>query len=204
MANFCSFIRKLFCGKTNTERNINNLRAYFIGLNTDLTNTYLERLEYRYNLLKYKKKLFKSLRFLQFLGGFGITTLTTYNNPYFKENTDKISVIVWYVSISNNIFNIFIEKLNAYDLTTEKMKVDLLIREGKLLKDDKMDYKYYPVENDNTDKLNYFTKCYEDILNRTPYDYLTGDVDHDNHEINESRRRRTSRVWAIPVPTPEA
>ena len=204
MPYFCSFIKKLFCGRTNTERNIDTIRSHFKGVNTDLTNTYLERLEYRYNLLKYKKKLFKSLRLLQFLGGFGITTMTTYNNPYFKENSDQINVVIWYVSISNNIFNIFIEKLNAYDLTTEKMKVDLLIREGKLLKDDKLDYKYYPTGDDNIEKLTYFTNCYEEIINKSPFDYLTNNVDHDNHSINESRRRRLSRVWTLPAPTPEA
>ena len=49
--------------------------------------------------------------------------MTTYNNPYFQDNIDTINIIVWYVSISNNIFNLLIEKLNAYDLTTEKMKI---------------------------------------------------------------------------------
>ena len=147
-----SFVYNLFCGNTETRNRINDLNENFKNTNNSVIKKYLTTLDYRYNLLKFKKKIFKGLRFLQFMGGFGITTMTTYNNPYFKENTEKISIMVWYVSISNNIINLFIEKLNAYDLTTEKMKVDLLIREGELLADNKQDYRYYG-ENDNENMI---------------------------------------------------
>ena len=128
--------------------------------------------------------------------------MTTYNNPYFKENTDKVNIIVWYTSISNNIINILIEKLNAYDLTSERMKVDLLIREGELLREDRQDYRYYG-EDEVDNKLNYFKDCYTSILSNNPYNYLTGNVEHDDDEINNSRKRRVARVWAVPVPTPD-
>ena len=126
--------------------------------------------------------------------------MTTYNNPYFKENTEKISIMVWYVSISNNIINLLIEKLNAYDLTTEKMKIDLLIREGELLVNNKQDYNYYGIDDNN--KYDYFKKCYTSIEKNDPINYLTNGVVHENDDINNSRKRRFAKVWALPVPTP--
>jgi len=194
------FVYNLFCGNTETRDRINDLNENFKNTNNSIIKKYLTTLDYRYNLLKFKKKIFKGLRFLQFMGGFGITTMTTYNNPYFKENTEKISIMVWYVSISNNIINLLIEKLNAYDLTTEKMKVDLLIREGELLADNKQDYRYYG-ENDN-EKYDYFKNCYTSIEKNDPIYYLTNQVVHESDEINGSRKRRFAKVWALPVPTP--
>ena len=195
-----SFLCDLICGNTETRDRINDLRHNLNRENNLIVKKYLKTVDYRYNLLKFKKKIFKGLRFLQFLGGFGITTMTTYNNPYFKENTEKISIMVWYVSISNNIINLLIEKLNAYDLTTEKMKIDLLIREGELLADNKQDYNYYGVDDNN--KYDYFKKCYTSIERNDPINYLTNGVVHENDDINNSRKRRFAKVWALPVPTP--
>ena len=59
-------------------------------MNDSTVNRYLNRVQYKYNTLKFKKFSFKFLRFLQVMGGFAITTMTTYNNPYFKENSDKV------------------------------------------------------------------------------------------------------------------
>jgi hypothetical protein len=195
-----SFLYKVFCGNTETRDRINDLKGNLNGENNLIVKKYLTTVDYRYNLLKFKKKIFKGLRFLQFLGGFGITTMTTYNNPYFKENTEKISIMVWYVSISNNIINLLIEKLNAYDLTTEKMKINLLIREGELLLDNKQDYNYYAIDDNN--KYYYFKKCYTSIEKNDPINYLTNGVIHESDEINGSRKRRFAKVWALPVPTP--
>ena len=197
------FICNLLCERSDTERLIDELQEGFGIENNIIINNYLERIQYEYNLFKYKRKLFKALRFLQFIGGFGITTMTTYNNPYFKDNTDTINILVWYFSISNNIFNILIEMLNAYDLTTEKMRIKLLIREGILFISNHRDYNYYPVEVDNNEKLQYFSRACNEIINNTPFDYLTSNVSHENDLINESRRRRLSRVWGDPVPTPD-
>ena len=198
--NICIFLYNLFCGTTNTGNTISLLRNKLKSNNDPIIQRYLEVLQYSYKLLKLKQKLFRGLRFLQFLGGFGITTMTTYNNPYFKDNTDKISIIVWYTSISNTILNIFIEKLNAYDLTTEKMKVNLLIREGQLFIDNEKDYRYY-AENDRKDKYDYFQSCYVSIITCDPYNYLTNPTEHKNLDLNNSRQRRMLKVWTT-VPTP--
>ena len=89
-----SFLCDLICGNTETRDRINDLRHNLNRENNLIVKKYLKTVDYRYNLLKFKK-IFKGLRFLQFLGGFGITTMTTYNNPYFKENTD-LKLVLWY------------------------------------------------------------------------------------------------------------
>ena len=197
-----SFIYNLFCGNTDTRDKIEHLKKDLEPKDNYIIQKYLSTLDYNYNLLKLRRKITKSLRFFQFLGGFAITTLTTYNNPYFKDNTEKINIIVWYFSISNNIFNLLIEKMNTYNLTIDKMKIYLLIREGELLLDNKEDYRYY--EEDDLDKIKYFKECYTTIQTNEPYNYLTNNIEHEKEEINNSRKRRLARVWAVPVPTPPA
>ena len=194
------FLWDLLCGLTETDNRIRDLRENLDG-NQPIIKKYLRTLSYQYKLMKFRKKIFKSLRLLQFLGGFGITTMTTYNNPYFKDNVDTINIIVWYVSISNNVFNLLIEKLNAYDLTIDKMKVKLLIREGELLESNQMDYRFYELD-DTDNKLAYFNRCYSSILSDDPYNYLTNNNVNHNDEIDTSRRRRLNRVWTL-APTPE-
>ncbi len=195
------FLWNLFCGPTNTDIQIDQLTNDLSNYTSDIVTTFTTKLKYQYKLMKFRRKLFRTLRFLQFLGGFGITTMTTYNNPYFQDNIDAINIIVWYVSISNNIFNLLIEKLNAYDLTLEKMRIDLLLNEGKLLHRSEKDYNFYEID-DTENKLNYFEKCYLDILRNNPYNYLTNDIEHSDQEINISRIRRNGRIWVTPIPTP--
>ena len=99
---------------------------------------------------------------------FGLSYYTENCNNIPKStnyNTDTINILVWYFSISNNIFNILIEMLNAYDLTTEKMRIKLLIREGILFISNHRDYNYYPVEVDNNEKLQYFSRACNEIIN---------------------------------------
>ena len=81
-------------------------------IDTDYTviMNFKKQLTHMYSSYRSKKRLFSLLRFLQITGGFMITTLTTYNNPYFKDNSDSIGIIVWYISISNNIVNLLTEK----------------------------------------------------------------------------------------------
>jgi len=201
--NFCRFIYNVFCGTNTTQLRINELRENLKLMNDSTVDRYLNRVQYKYNTLKFKKFSFKFLRFLQVMGGFAITTMTTYNNPYFKENSDKVNIVVWYVSISNNIFNMLIEKLNAYDLKTMEVTVDLLINEGELFKDNRKDYKYYQ-DNENEKKL-FLKKCSEDIQSKDPYIYLSDNIypRHNNIQIYNGREKRLERVWAFPVPTPE-
>ena len=195
------FFWNLICGPTNTEIQIQQLKEELEPKEDSIIQFYNNKLSYQYKLMRFRRKVFKLLRFMQFLGGFGITTMRTYNNPYFQDNIDTINIIVWYVSISNNIFNLLIEKLNAYDLTLEKMKIKLLLREGKLLLRNEKDYNFYG-ENDEAEKLKYFENCYTEILNESPYQYLINDTKHEDNEINISRNRRYDRVWVAPVPTP--
>ena len=200
--NLCSFLYNVFCGINNTQSRINDLKENLEPKDDYKVKRYLNRVQHKYNKLKLKRGAFKLLRFLQVMGGFAITTMTTYNNPYFKDNTDKVNIMVWYVSISNNVFNMLIETLNAYDLTTMKVMVELLIKEGESYRDNEKDYKYY--DDSEKDKLIFFQKCYGDIQKIDPYDYLSGNnyPHHAKREIRNGREVRLERVWAFPVPTP--
>ena len=131
-----------------------------------------------------------------------ITTLTTYNNPYFKENSESIGILVWYISISNNIVNLLTEKLGAYDLTMEKIKVSLMIDEGKMYNAGAKNYAFYTDEA-ITEKLNYFEKMYKSIAISEPYAFLTRDEESPEHteEIMKSKRKRLHKLW-MRVPTP--
>ena len=198
---FYIFIFNIFCGINNTQSRILELRRSLKPRNNFKVKRYLNRVQHKYNKLKLKRGAFKLLRFLQVMGGFAITTMTTYNNPYFKDNTDKVNIMVWYVSISNNVFNMLIETLNAYDLTTMKVMVELLIKEGESYRDNEKDYKYY--DDSEKDKLIFFQKCYGDIQKIDPYDYLSVNnyPHHAKREIRNGREVRLERVWAFPVPT---
>ena len=79
-------------------------------------SNYIKDVKQEYSVYKNRKNLFGSLRILQLIGGFVITTMTTYNNPYFKDNTEFINIMVWYVSISNNIISLMVEKLNGINI----------------------------------------------------------------------------------------
>ena len=102
-------VLSLCCSASNLARDINILEMS----NTELPVSYMTSLKNLYSTYKTRRNIFRGLRLLQVMGGFTITTLTTYNNPYFKDNTDTINIIVWYISISNNIFNLMIEKLKT-------------------------------------------------------------------------------------------
>ena len=199
---FCRFIFNIFCGVNNTQSRIVELRRNLTPSNDFKVKRYLNRVQYKYNQLKFKRRSFKLLRFLQVMGGFAITTMTTYNNPYFKDNSDKVNIMVWYVSISNNILNMLIEKLNAYDLTTMEVMVDLLITEGELYLNNEKDYKYY--EGDLINKLIFFENCYIAIQKTNPYTYLSENnyPRHTSIKITNGRDVRLERVWAFPNPTP--
>ena len=83
---------------------------------------YREDLYDLYKGYKIRKIYSIFLRLLQATAGIGITAMTTANNPYYKDdNIDKINIILWYVSITNNIVNGLIEKTQSYDLPNEKL-----------------------------------------------------------------------------------
>ena len=62
--------------------------------NSQIIITFQDDLYNTYKSYKIKKIYTLFLRFLQAGIGLGITTLTTSNNPYFKDNTDMISILL--------------------------------------------------------------------------------------------------------------
>ena len=71
---------------------------------TDCTtiDEYIKTVNIRYKSYKMKKYMKGFLRALLVVSGFAITTMTTYNNPYFDGESNNANIIVWYFSISNN------------------------------------------------------------------------------------------------------
>tara|TARA_Y100001958_G_C21231831_1_gene557654 strand:- start:1063 stop:1704 length:642 start_codon:yes stop_codon:yes gene_type:complete len=158
---------------------------------------YREELYNLYKKYKVRKVYSIFLRFLQATAGIGITAMTTANNPYFKDNVDQINIILWYVSITNNIVNALLEKTQAYDLPNDKLKINLLVGEAKKLLDNYKDYSLYEDNLDN--KLKYFEKCYNEILKQTPYEYLLYQGRRPSHVSFDARKRRLEileEAWA--------
>ena len=147
---------------------------------------------------KYKMKKCASylLRGLQFLTGLGVTTLTTYNNPYFKDNITKLNIVVWYISLSNNIVNIALEKVQSYNIADEKLKIKLLVGEGHKYLDNYKDYSLYN-PNDPTNKLLYFEKCYKEIIDQTPYKYLIYQSRRPSHVTYNTKQKKLDicKAW---------
>ena len=90
--------------------------------NNQIIITFQDDLYNAYKSYKFKKLYTLFLRFLQAGIGLGITTLTTTNNPYFKDNTDMINIILWYISISNNIVNLLSENAKKYNIRSSLFK----------------------------------------------------------------------------------
>ena len=189
------------CATSNLQTELEGLKMN--DENYTIITNYRKKLTNMYASYRSKKRLFALLRCLQITGGFMITTLTTYNNPYFKDNSDSIGILVWYISISNNIVNLLTEKLGAYDLTMEKIKINLMIDEGKMYNAGDKNYAFYTDEA-VAEKLAYFEKIYKSIAtSENPYAFLTRDEENPEHasEIMESKRKRLHKLWTR-VPTP--
>jgi hypothetical protein len=151
-----------------------------ITFQDDLYNTYKN--------YKFKKLYTLFLRFLQGGIGIGITTLTTTNNPYFENNTDMISIILWYISISNNIVNILSENAKKYNIANEKLKIKLLISESNKYMDNFNDYSIY--DDDQVSRIIYFKKCYLEIMNKTPHEYLLYQGRRPSHATIQAKTRK--------------
>jgi len=150
-----------------------------------------------YSSYRSKQRLFKLLRILQITGGFMITTLTTYNNPYFKENSESIGILVWYISISNNIVNLLTEKLGAYDLSGEKMKIKLMIDEANLYNNNEKNYAFYSPKM-KEEKLKYFTRMYKMIIQSSdPFSFINRDEKNAEHnaDIMKTKTKRLENLW---------
>ena len=158
---------------------------------------YKEALYKLYKKYKLKKIYTFSLRFLQASAGIGLTTMTTVNNPYFKDNVDQINIAIWYISLSNNIVNFLLEKTQSYNLSDEKLKIKLLASEIKKYQDNYKDYTLYG--DDEVNKLKYFERCYQEILNKTPYEYLIYQGRRPSHATIDTKQRKLNilqEAWA--------
>jgi hypothetical protein len=159
---------------------------------------YREELYDLYKGYKIRKIYSIFLRLLQATAGIGITAMTTANNPYYKDdNVDKINIILWYVSISNNIVNGLLQKTQSYDLPNEKLKINLLVGEAQKFLDNYKDYSLY--DENSVNKLKYFEKCYKEIIKQTPHEYLLYQGRRPSHISFDAKKRRLTimeEAWA--------
>lgn len=168
-----------------------------------IIDEYIKTVNIRYKSYKLKKYMKGFLRALLVISGFAITTMTTYNNPYFDGKSDDGNIIVWYFSISNNIINLILEKVSAFDMEDEKNKIKLLIDEGLLYNENKDNYALYPDTHDmKQNKLEYFKNTCEMIYDTDSYSFLTRDYDRPPHvkEINDRKLEKTELLWRNPTP----
>tara|TARA_B100000989_G_C19456728_1_gene434355 strand:- start:214 stop:1083 length:870 start_codon:yes stop_codon:yes gene_type:complete len=165
---------------------------------------YIKTVKIRSKSYKLRQNIKRFFRVLLIVSGFAITTMTTYNNPYFDGESDSGNIIVWYFSISNNIINLILEKIAAFDLDDDKNKIKLLINEGIKYNDNEDNYALY----DDTytmrkKKLEYFKNTCEMIYDMDSYSFLTRDYDrpvHKDRNINNRKLAKTEFLWKPPTP----
>tara|TARA_A100001037_G_scaffold295317_1_gene314289 strand:+ start:1923 stop:2618 length:696 start_codon:yes stop_codon:yes gene_type:complete len=188
--------------KTSIQNGISDIEG-MKDKNYTVISNYIKDVKSLYSVYKNRKNLFGFLRFLQIAGGFAITTMTTYNNPYWKENTDTINIVVWYVSISNNIISLIVERLTKYNLDDEKLKIKLLITEGIKYDEGSENYSFYKEER-RKEKMKYFKKTCKNIIENSTFGFLTRSETEPEHIafINERKIERLKQLWTR-VDTPE-
>ena len=166
-----------------------------------IISNYIKDVKQGYSVYKNRKNLFGFLRLFQIIGGFVITTMTTYNNPYFKDNTELINIMVWYVSISNNIISLLVEKLNGINLADEKLKIKLLITEGIKYDESAENYAFYS-DGMKEKKMKYFKKVCKNINENSVFGFLTRSETEPGHYgfINESKQGRIKNLWRVTTP----
>lgn len=187
--------------KSSIETSIRELEEMKDRDYTVISN-YIKDVKEDYSIYKNRKNLFGFLRIFQILGGFVITTLTTYNNPYFKDNTELINIIVWYVSISNNIISLVVEKLNGINLADERLKIKLLITEGIKYDESSENYSLYS-EDMKDKKMIYFKKACKSINENSVFGFLTrSETEPPEHIgfIHESKQKRIKNLWRESTP----
>ena len=179
---------KYLCLSSSITKIINKLETHEPSKDNQIIISFQDDLYKTYKSYKLKKIYTLFLRFLQAGIGLGMTTLTTTNNPYFKDNTDMISIILWYISISNNLVNLLSENAKKYNIGDEKLKIKLLISESNKYMDNFNDYSIYA--EDQESRILYFRKCYQEIMNKTPHEYLLYQGRRPSHATIEAKTRR--------------
>ena len=179
---------KYFCLSSSITKIINKLENHEPSKDNQIIISFQHDLYKTYKSYKLKKIYTLCLRFLQVGIGLGMTTLTTTNNPYFKDNTEMISIILWYISISNNIVNLLSENAKKYNIGDDKLKIKLLISESNKYMDNFNDYSIYA--EDQESRILFFKKCYQEIMNKTPHEYLLYQGRRPSHATIEAKTRR--------------
>jgi len=179
---------KYLCLSSSITKIINKLENHEPSKDNQIIISFQDDLYKTYKSYKLKKIYTLFLRFLQAGIGLGMTTLTTTNNPYFKDNTDMISIILWYISISNNLVNLLSENAKKYNIGDEKLKIKLLISESNKYMDNFNDYSIYA--EDQESRILFFKKCYQEIMNKTPHEYLLYQGRRPSHATIEAKARR--------------
>lgn len=179
---------KYLCLSSSITKIINKLETHEPSKDNQIIISFQDDLYKTYKSYKLKKIYTLFLRFLQVGIGLGMTTLTTTNNPYFKDNTDMISIILWYISISNNLVNLLSENAKKYNIGDDKLKIKLLISESNKYMDNFNDYSIYA--EDQESRIIYFKKCYQEIMNKTPHEYLLYQGRRPSHATIEAKTRR--------------
>ena len=179
---------KYLCLSSSITKIINKLETHEPSKDNQIIISFQDDLYKTYKSYKLKKIYTLCLRFLQVGIGLGMTTLTTTNNPYFKDNTDMISIILWYISISNNLVNLLSENAKKYNIGDDKLKIKLLISESNKYMDNFNDYSIYA--EDQESRILYFKKCYQEIMNKTPHEYLLYQGRRPSHATIEAKTRR--------------
>ena len=179
---------KYLCLSSSITKIINKLETHEPSKDNQIIISFQDDLYKTYKSYKLKKIYTLCLRFLQVGIGLGMTTLTTTNNPYFKDNTDMISIILWYISISNNLVNLLSENAKKYNIGDDKLKIKLLISESNKYMDNFNDYSIYA--EDQESRIIYFKKCYQEIMNKTPHEYLLYQGRRPSHATIEAKTRR--------------
>ena len=179
---------KYLCLSSSITKIINKLETHEPSKDNQIIISFQDDLYKTYKSYKLKKIYTLFLRFLQVGIGLGMTTLTTTNNPYFKDNTDMISIILWYISISNNLVNLLSENAKKYNIGDDKLKIKLLISESNKYMDNFNDYSIYA--EDQESRILFFKKCYQEIMNKTPHEYLLYQGRRPSHATIEAKTRR--------------
>ena len=179
---------KYLCLSNNITKITEKLENHEPSKNNQIIITFQDDLYKTYKSYKIKKIYTLFLRFLKVGLGLSMTTLTTTNNPYFKDNTEMISIILWYISISNNIVNLLSENSKKYNIGDEKLKIKLLISESNKYMDDFNDYSIYG--DDQESRIVYFKKCYQEIMNKTPHEYLLYQGRRPSHATIEAKTKK--------------
>ena len=147
-----------------TMRNVEYIKSKY-----KIENFHIDLDEYTEDLNKRRTKYYlcyyfnNTLRFFQSLSAFGITVLTTTNNPYITDYEKKINIYLWYLAMFTTLVNFTLESTNrCYDIKNNKIINELLRCESIKLRTKKIPYDDFTHPNNNN-KVSCFIKAVNEI-----------------------------------------